>query len=129
MSKNTKVIETKNIEDALQAFVDAYNQMSPGDEITLTIKALPKECVKLHRVKGTEGTSIFDKINEALVANNITKAGYVSMDADFNWYYSVNLPKPQVRLGVHVTDEHVLLFHYEPESLEHTWDKMIKYVS
>jgi hypothetical protein len=128
MNQNTKVIETENLEDALRLFIEVYNQMSPGDEVTLTIKAPPKETVKLYRVVGPEGTYIYKKINEALTEKKITEAGYVSMDSDGNWYYSEKLPKPLLESGVHVTDEHVFLFEYKPESLEHTWDKMIKYV-
>jgi hypothetical protein len=128
MSQNRKVIETKNIDDALQLFIDAYYQMSPGDEVTLTIKAPPKETVKLHRVVGPEETYIYKKINEVLTEKRITEAGYVSMDSDYKWYYSEKPPEPSLESGVHVTDEHVFLFEYKPESLEHTWDKMIKYV-
>jgi hypothetical protein len=128
MSQNRKVIETATLDDALQFFIDAYNQMSPGDGVTLTIKTLPKETVKLYRVVGPEGTYIYKKINEALTEKRITKAGYVSMDSDYKWYYSEKPPEPSLESGVHVTDEHVFLFEYKPESLEHTWDKMIKYV-
>jgi hypothetical protein len=128
MNQNTKVIETATLEDALQFFIDAYNQMSPGDEVTLTIKAPPKETVKLHRVVGPEGTYIYEKINEALTKKKITEAGYVSMDSDYKWYYSEKPPEPSLISLVHVTNEHVFLFEYKPESLEHAWDKMIKYV-
>lgn len=129
MNKNIKVIETKNLEDALQAFVDAHNGMSPGDEVTLTIKAPPKESVKLNRVKGPEGHYLFNLINKYLAANNISEAGYVSMDSCCNWYYSIELPKPNLETGVHMTNGNpIFLFHYGIENLEHTWDKMIKYV-
>jgi hypothetical protein len=128
MSKNAKVIETENIDNALQLFIDAYYQMSPGDEVTLTIKAPPKETVKLYRVVGPEGTYIYKKINEALTEKRITEAGYVSMDSDYKWYYSKKPPEPSLESGVHVTNESVFLFNYRPETLEHEWDKMIKYV-
>ena len=128
MSKNIKVIETENLEDALQLFSDAYKGMSPGEEVTLTMKAPRKESVKLCRVKGPEGHYLFNLINKSLATNNISEAGYVSMDSDFNWYYSVKLPKPNLKFGCHVADEHLFLFTYELENLEHTWDKMIKYV-
>ena len=130
MNKNIKVIETENLEDALKLFVDAYNGMSPGDEVTLTIKAPPKKSVKLCRVIGPEGHYLFNLINKNLSLKNISKAGYVSMDSNYNWYYSVELPKQNLEAGVHVTNgDHIFLFHYEIENLEYTWDKMIKYVS
>lgn len=129
MSKNINVIETKNLEDALQLFVDAYNEMSPGDEVTLTMKAPPKEPVKLCRVMGPEGHYLFNLINKNLATKNISEAGYVSMDSNYNWYYSVELPKQNLEAGVHMTNgNHIFLFHYELDNLEHTWDKMIKYV-
>jgi len=128
MSQNTKVIETKNIDDALQLFIDAYNQMSPGDEVTLTIKAPPKETVKLHRVVGSEGTYIYEKINKSLNRAGITKAGFVSMDSDGNWYYSEKAPRLSIEGKYHIRNESIFLFNYQPETLEHEWDKMIKYV-
>ena len=130
MNKNIKVIKTENLEEALQLFVDAYNGMNPGDEVTLTMKAQPKESVKLCRVIGPEGHYLFNLINKNLAAKNISEAGYVSMDSNYNWYYSVELPKQNLEAGVHVTNgDHIFLFHYEIENLEYTWDKMIKYVS
>ena len=130
MSENIKIIETENLEDALQLFVDAYKGMSPGDEVTLTMKAPRKESVKLCSVKGPEGHYLFNLINKNLAAKNISEAGYVSMDSNYNWYYSVELPKPNLESGYHAIGcDHIFLFHYEIENLEHTWDKMIKYVS
>lgn len=130
MNKNIKVIKTENLKEALQLFVDAYNGMNPGDEVTLTMKATPEEPVKLCRVKGPEGHYLFNLINKNLAAKNISEAGYVSMDSNYKWYYSVELPKQNLEAGVHVTNgDDIFLFHYEIENLEHTWDKMIKYVS
>lgn len=131
---NETIEQYGTMDEVIERFKEVIATAKPGQfiEFNFLVPKPKKEIVQMHTIRGQKAKEIGQLVNDALLDNSITEAGYIAMDANGTWSYYDALPEADEEEQYFVPSskhrECIELIQINPKDIDLHWTKTIRYV-